>query len=217
MFISEQFAFLELHKTGCTHIRSVLKDLLEGELVGAHNQATSEMFTETRKFLGSIRDPWEWYLSLWAYGCDKKGGVFYATTQSENSLAWRDTYDDISDARAFREWLYMMNDASFLADLGEGYSNCQVSRTTGFMTYRYLVLFCTKQGRRENLNRLSTFEQVKAYDENNCFIDYFIRNENLESDLFRGIETYGAVVSDAKKLDILSRPRSNTSPKRAPA
>jgi hypothetical protein len=215
VFISDQFAFLELHKTGCTHIRKILNELLDGELVGSHNQAHSELFTGKRKFLGSIRDPWEWYLSLWAFGCDKKGGVFNQTYQSENSMEWQDTYKNVHDAEAFRKWLHMMNDVDYLADLGEGYCDRRISRIAGLMTYRYLILFCTKRGNMEKLNELSTLEQIKEYDKNNCFIDHFIQNETLEADLFHVIETYDPRIPGDMKSKLLSRPRTNTSTERA--
>ncbi len=214
MFLSDRFAYLELHKTGCTHIRHILDDLFDGESVGSHNLATHEMFTGKRVFLGSIRDPWEWYLSLWAFGCDKKGAVFSETHNSENSGKWRVLYENVKDADAFRTWLYTMNDETYLADIGEGYGNYTISQFAGLMTYRYLRLFCTRRGSMENIERLSTFEQIKNYDADHCFIDHFIRNETLEADLFCWLETYGVQISGNIKSEILSRPRSNASPAR---
>ena len=243
MFVSKRFVYLELHKTGSSHIRSILKDLLDGKAVGKHNQATSDLFVDERVFLGSIRDPWEWYISLWGYGCDNKGALFGNVTKprklyirglgwsrnpyaaflqsfvmfkawkdsSSKSQAWRDTYSDIDDVNAFRRWLYMMHDEKFMADIREGYRACSVSRVAGLMTFRYLNLFCTKLDEQNNLNRLSTMKQIMDYDNENCFIDYFIRNETLELDLFRGLEDYGVELPSEIKAEVLSRPKTNTS------
>jgi hypothetical protein len=57
LFISEKIVFMELHKTGCTHIRNTLKTILDGDFVGKHNQASSDLFRRERIFLGSVRDP----------------------------------------------------------------------------------------------------------------------------------------------------------------
>ena len=93
MFVSERVVFMELHKAGCIHIRNVLRDLLEGRLLEKHGMATPELFNGTRAFLGSIRDPWEWYISLWAYGCDSRGAVFKQvmrpTSLRFRGLGWR--------------------------------------------------------------------------------------------------------------------------------
>ncbi|MDB4452794.1 hypothetical protein N9145_01295 [bacterium] len=73
MFVSEKIVFLELHKTGGSHIGYLLSRLLEGEQVGKHN--TLKDLYRNRTILGSIRNPWDWYVSLWAYGCGGGGSV----------------------------------------------------------------------------------------------------------------------------------------------
>src|SRR6476619_6662167 len=80
MFISDRIVFLELQKTGCTHIRDLLRELVGGQLVGKHNQARRRLFIEGKSFLGSIRDPWDWHVSLWAFGCQGKGSVHISVT-----------------------------------------------------------------------------------------------------------------------------------------
>lgn len=213
MFISDKFIYLELHKTGCSHIRKILSILLDGKLTGGHNQASSDLFNANRVFLGSVRDPWEWYTSLWAYGCDKKGGIYWQVTGSEskNPKEWLNTYNHVNDPVAFRAWLHMMHDAKYLPSIGEGYSICPVSRISGLMTFRYLKLFCTKLGEHKNLDQLLTFEQIKKYETDNCFIDYFIRNESLEPELFQVLERFGAKIPSNLKSEIISLPKSNVS------
>src|SRR5690349_15515950 len=44
MFVSDRIVFLELQKTGCTHIRNLLKEIVGGRLVMRHNQAPAELF-----------------------------------------------------------------------------------------------------------------------------------------------------------------------------
>jgi len=55
MFVSEKIVFLELHKTGGSHIGHLLSSLLEGEQVGKHN--TLKGLYRNRTILGSIRNP----------------------------------------------------------------------------------------------------------------------------------------------------------------
>jgi len=240
MFISKKFVFMELHKTGCTHIRHLLNELIDGELVGGHNQASSNLFDEERVFLGSIRDPWDWYTSLWAYGCDNKGSVFNSTTKvrplkfeslnwknntystflslisnrAKHPQKWLETYADVNDAEAFRAWLSMMQNPRYFIDIREGYAASPISRSAGLLTFRYLKLFCTKSGDSRNLNALSSFKKIKDYESTFCFIDRFIRNENLEYDLFQILEDFSAGISDEKKTNILLREKRNTSSKK---
>ena len=81
MFISNKLVYLELHKTGCSHIRRILSIALDGELAGKHNKATKDLFTERRVFVGSVRNPWAWYVSLWGYGCDGNGVLHQRLTR----------------------------------------------------------------------------------------------------------------------------------------
>lgn len=240
MFISSDLVFMELHKTGCTHIRVLLNELLDGEFVGGHNQASSDLFDQGKVFLGSIRDPWEWYLSLWAYGCDKKGAIYNSVTKdrvekpplvkskkapyakfislfanhSKHHHKWLETYNDVNDAEAFRTWLSMMHNPKYRMELREGYGVSSISHTAGLLTFRYLKLFCTKAGELEQLNHLSTPSQIRRYEREFCFINHFIRNECLEEDLFRVLGHFSVDISADKKGDILLREKRNTSSKK---
>lgn len=237
MFVSDRIVFLELQKTGCTHIRNLLEELVGGELVGKHNQAGPDLFSGDRFFLGSVRDPWDWYISLWAYGCDRKGTVFGNVTKkglkvkgrgwktnpysafrellqsspNRSPDKWKRTYQDVSDPGAFREWLHMMHDKDCLPDVGEGYRQSVLGRVAGLLTYRYMRLFACRKGEPDGLHALSTFDQLAEHERKNCFIDHFIRNENLESDLLAGLKQAGFKIPGETESEIASRPRTNTS------
>lgn len=76
MFVSDKLIFIELQKTGSTHVRHLLKELLVGSLDGKHNAPTPEILARGLPILGSVRNPWSWYVSLWTYGCQKKGLLY---------------------------------------------------------------------------------------------------------------------------------------------
>lgn len=234
--------FLELHKTGTSHIVRILSELIPGRQVGKHNQAKKILFDEGRLFLGSVRNPWEWYCSLWAYGCDQKGSVFGNVTRpnsirglgwrrnpikatlrlkamlrllhARNPERWRKTYRDVNDPGAFREWLNLLHSSDSLNAIGEGYGETPLSEFCGLMTYRFLYLFCTTEGDEEVLDSLVTLASVRRYCDEECFIDYFIRNENLVNDLFAGLERLGVLISDEQAASIKFMPRTNTSSRR---
>ena len=79
MFVSEKLVFIELHKTGGTHIGRWLAKLVGGEQIGKHNRVPPELWD--RFIIGSVRNPWDWYVSLWAYGCGGEGSVHQQTTR----------------------------------------------------------------------------------------------------------------------------------------
>lgn len=189
--------------------------------------------------MGSIRDPWSWYVSLWAYGCVNRGGVYQHTTRplfGFKGLGWRSTpalalklyystllrdpgkwqrsYRDVNDVEGFRSWLSMVLDYSNRFEIGEAYGFYPLSRFAGLLSYRYMYLYCCFSGQDKDLKKITTPRQLTEYEQDNCFVDYFIRNENLESDLFVALESIGIAVSDEKKLACLAKPRTNASPRK---
>ncbi|HVI58790.1 MAG TPA: hypothetical protein VM619_07925 [Luteimonas sp.] len=240
MFVSDRIVFLELQKTGCTHIRELLRELVGGEFVGKHNQAGRALFVPGRAFLGSVRDPWEWYVSLWAYGCDGKGVAYGNLTKpglrikgrgwrtapvaalrgllrsrtNTSAAKFQRTYRDVGDAGGFREWLHMLHDSDCVADLGEDYGGSPLNRFAGLMTYRYVRLFTLRKDEALAPGVATTHEQLAGHDRQRCFIDHFIRNEHLESDLLAALDRLGFAVPEATRDGLLRRPRTNTSSRR---
>jgi hypothetical protein len=261
MLISEKLIFVELQKTGSTHIKGLLRKLLGGENDGKHNVPTPEQIASGRKFVASVRNPWSWYLSLWSYGCLQKGELFERLT---NEKKWRklleqdkseaDTeadaaedsaeegeggdggaegkakakkdntlpdnfspdrartfwYADPDNAEAFREWLQAVIATRPLRKVLEtGYGKSPINRAGGLMTFRYFTL-CTRDG--ENVDKsVSTHESLQKYDQENCFIDYFVRNESLADDLIKALEGCGVTLDDGQKKQVREAKKTNAS------
>jgi hypothetical protein len=83
VFVTDRLVYLQLHKTACTHIANLLQEVVDGEQVGKHNRL--ERIPDGKYIAGSIRNPWDWYVSLWAFGCRGKGSIYHALT----SRRWR--------------------------------------------------------------------------------------------------------------------------------
>lgn len=242
MFVSDKLVFLELQKTGCTHIREALVELVGGELVGKHNQAPAALFRQPRVFLGSVRDPWDWYLSLWAYGCDGRGALFARATTpgwrwaglgwqrhpraawqgfkrrlSRDVRPWQRVYRDVNDAGAFRAWLELMHDPVTRHDIGEGYGTCAMSQVAGLMSYRFVRLFCTREGELKALDALDSLPRLADYVARQCFVPHIIRMEHLEDDLLAALAAAGVAVSAEQQSALRARGRTNTSSRRREA
>jgi len=86
MLICDKLVFIELQKTGSTHIKQLLRELVGGVNDGKHNTPDERMLQCGKPFIGSVRNPWLWYLSLWSYGCQSKGELFQRLT---NEKRWK--------------------------------------------------------------------------------------------------------------------------------
>ncbi|MFU8816538.1 MAG: hypothetical protein ACNA7W_14415 [Pseudomonadales bacterium] len=235
MFSSERLVYIELHKTGCTHILKLLSQLVDGQVQGKHNPPSPELRASGRWIMGSIRDPWEWYLSLWAYGCDGKGDLYRQLTSRRRRIRfrgwrsrpgraarallqdvstagrWQRSYADVNDPARFRDWLHRLHDRRWRHDLGEGFGDCPTSEFAGLLSYRYLRLYCPW-----SFVRAANPERLAAYEREHCFVDHFIRNERLEDDLIHGLQRAGLPLSPAQRRLVFSAGRTNRSSWRAP-
>ena len=170
MFKCNDFIYIQMQKTASQHITKQFMQLFEGELIGHHNSATLAQLKSHRYFIGSIRNPWDWYVSLWSFGVGGRGmlannltrrNLFSACAKTlrqptrwagyqqciasliKDVRKWRAVYSKSDDVVAFRRWLAYMHDSKNSHALGEGYAHASkhnISTRWGFMTYRYLYV-----------------------------------------------------------------------------
>ena len=76
MYVSQKLVYLQMQKTGSTHVTRVLKHRIKGSQRERHEQLQDYQKFKDRLIVSSVRNPWDWYVSLWAYGCSGKGGVY---------------------------------------------------------------------------------------------------------------------------------------------
>jgi len=80
MLVTDQFVFVDLPKCASSHLLRILQASFGGERRGTHVPVPPSLVRSGRAIWSSIRNPWDWYVSLWAYGCDGKGALFQALT-----------------------------------------------------------------------------------------------------------------------------------------
>lgn len=239
MFVTDQLIYLQLHKTGCTHVEMLLDTLLGGSRIGKHERMPDE-FRDSGKFvLGSVRNPWDWYVSLWAYGCGGQGGLYRSLTAPPRfrghgfSLApwtatrrlfhdlarptrrWRKVYANADDPGLFREWLRMVHDPRRRHDLGEGYPDSPLSLYAGFFTYRYAALYA-RDADAVYAPEIAEPARLKAVIEQDTLLRFAIRNEHLEDDLAGALARCGIGLNAAQREIVYSGRRTNASRRRHP-
>ena len=233
MLVSKKLVFLELQKTGSTHIKQLLKKTVGGVNDGKHNQATPELRASGRSFIGSIRDPWSWYLSLFTYGCQKQGGVYIRSTNPKHwkklSDADRATpgfeaydadycktlYEDPDNADAFRAWLKLvLATGGHRRIVEDGFLDSPLSALGGLMTFRYFLLFVDTATTLPP--EVKTMKALEAYESEHRFVQHIVRNESLAEDLITAVKACGAPLTEADCALIREAPKTNASARRKP-
>ncbi|SDR69321.1 hypothetical protein [Christiangramia echinicola] len=220
MLLNEKFIYFELHKTGCTHTRDILKKIpgLDHQVIGKHlgYEAVPEVFKkdfENKVKIGNIRNPWEWYISLWAFGCKGKGMLYKQLTSKtylfsingvksiiKNAIKlndpfervslidWNKLYSNQDNPENFRKWLNIILNNSNL-DLGEGYKNSPVSHEIGLLTFRFSKLY-TYDGKKR-LQKIQDYQELCNYVAKANFIDVILKNEELHEHLLENSPQLG--------------------------
>ncbi len=239
MFIAEKLLYIQLQKTASTHITKLLKELVGGNQQKKHSLPS--LSTNADFVLGSIRNPWDWYVSLWSYGCKNKGGLYQRLTHRTNLLyrirllktspfsnyghflkgavssffkpkyKWKEVYTDANNPFLFQSWLKMLLDPKRKYDLCELYAESKLCPNYGFLTYRYMNMFCKKREWLYLGKRNLSLEDIEFYNKKNNIVDYFIHIENLEDDFVKAITKAGYSLEPEVKNKILNKDKSNTS------
>lgn len=82
MVNSELLLFLELQKTGSSHIKLLMRTYLGGTGFNPRHARHEDACKLANLICGGIRHPLDWYLSFWTYGCDGRGGLLRRATTS---------------------------------------------------------------------------------------------------------------------------------------
>ena len=227
-----------MQKTGCTHIASLLTNLFDGEQIGKHNAASSVQINSNSYFISSIRNPWDWYLSLWTYGVQGKGGLMERLTNknyrtvvtralrnpikdstilqdlrdeiTKDVSLWRDVYGESDNVESFRNWLKQIHDPRNSRWLGEGFGRSTISEFCGFMSFRYLYLCCSNPPDSNFSRLISNYTDLVQFDKKFSYIDFFIRQECLEEDFCKAIGKI-RTLNNEEKTQIFSGKKTNSS------
>lgn len=240
MFVSDKVLFLELHKTGGSHIGKMLQTYVGGEQRGKHNRPSQDLLD--RYVIGSIRNPWDWYVSLWAYGCSKKGSVYLQTTRRlsfdyyyrqlnrEMGVVWlslpqylRQVWGDWRKPVSSWQWCYEdANDPKrfqlWLSMLLNPKHKYEIGEGYGFssLSEHFGLLtyryFKLFSSMGAELYSSESVPESAIGDlwQQFAYIDGFVRNEHLEDDLLSALDDAGVAISDDARKNIIAGKKDKT-------
>jgi hypothetical protein len=236
MFVSDKIVYLQMPKAGSTHVTNILKKHCGGRAERVHSPLKDQSRYSSRIIASSVRDPWDWYVSQWAFACTRHGRLrdyFENLPRSEfrqalkhrdfasmlrfpiRTLAgrpdWKRLCSDPANDANFREWLRLVLGSEGVHIGLEGYASSPIKAVVGFMTYRFLALTTeytewTRAGRK-----CRSYDEIASFADKHTIVTQVLRVETLNEDLLGLLKTAGLEVSPA---DAVQWGKHNTSVRR---
>lgn len=213
MVVNNKFIFLELTKAASSHLANLLVKHTDSKRIGKHNRIEDfNSLNGSVKILGCIRNPWDWYVSLWAAGCESREYLMRCATNKEpikaikdykNSpslmlysvynqltkptLLWKELYSDPYSKKNFNRWIKTVFNEKRCFDYRELYAKSSISSFAGILTYRYVRLYCDKLKTLYG-NEIDSIKKLASFDSLNNQLDFTIKVENISSDLLAALK-----------------------------
>jgi hypothetical protein len=185
----ENFVYLDVYRTGSKHIIKLLRESVEEREVRSWRHSSISKggpfaAPHGKVVFTTVRNPWDWYVSLWSYGANKVEAIRRYLLEILPRTEVKRLYDTSNPESAFREWLTVMHDPA-LADrfMHENYPQSRLSPFMGLYTYRFLRVttwypyYFLRRWRIRDAQAIRPFHaRRKAYES-------ALRNERLTDDL----------------------------------
>jgi hypothetical protein len=210
MFVADRLTYLQLTKTGSTFITDQLQATIGGRQNGMHQRLGPD--DAPAYVIGSVRNPWSWYVSLWAYGCGRKGGAYMSATGRRmirpkvpglqnifplGALSlptpahwldprvkfWEWAYADSRDPERFRAWLKRLLDPESEERVVRPFRESGFARIGGLLSFRYMRLYCRDAKPFQTAGGVAPSFDMAAYVLSESVLDGVVRMEHIPADL----------------------------------
>lgn len=194
----KKFIYLDVYKTGSTHINSLLQQIsLEPEIRRNRHAPLTKVRPLTWKggklVFATVRNPWDWYVSMWAYGHTRENPLYGHIKQAVSRRELNKLYDTDNPKESFPLWLSSIHDPAFLSKILAGHRlpKSGLMDFMGFYTYRFMrvtlpypelllrrLFIRSLDGAIRMQKRLATF-------------DVIMKSETLDEEFAEFVDKYG--------------------------
>ena len=197
-----RLVYLDLQKSGSTFVSRFLNETCRLQLVKEikHGRIEEDYDPNAFYFI-TIRHPIAQYSSLFRYGLDGRGALYYHLSQRGKAGLYR------KDAASFNQWLRFMLDHHNADMLGEGFEKVPESFDLGFLSFRYLMLSLARP--LETLLSKEEGIDVAEFAKRRSIVQHTVRNESLNQGLRELALDLKPEYFDARKVDkFFKRPKT---------
>lgn len=140
----EKFIYLDVYKTGSTHIKSLLPAITEGGQLRMrrHGPVTAGRplgWASGKLVFTTVRNPWDWYVSLWSFAAEGHGGMWRFFSKALPADELQAMYDTADPVASFEKWLRAVNDKDFMQRvIKNNLPESGLAGIVGLYTFRFM-------------------------------------------------------------------------------
>ena len=191
MLETSKWIYLDLEKTGSTFLRKKLLDIYpisEFLITKKHLPQTKK---STKIKIITIRDPFNYYFSLWSYGLERKGGIYYNLLK-RNLVLCENIYKDKTKKNFELFLAYVLNSPII---------NSNNWLPKGLDIYSQRIMNMIVPNEQTNLfSRKSSKDEIKTLVKEHFIPEIIIKTESLNADFHE--------LADSGDLEFLNLPKS---------
>jgi tetratricopeptide (TPR) repeat protein len=203
MIVTEQFVFIHMHKTGGQTLNDIIQQSIAGHKVIGYHYPRAEVPPEAVELpvVGIVRNPWDWYVSWYAFNRRPKirNQLFNVVSDSGNAT-FKETVtnliqlgSDNPESKLFRDDLVRMLPESLDDNRGAGLTKESIQEIANDERGYYSWLFARMLGDQQNPQ---------------TFVGKF---ENLQDDFIGIMEQIAVKETETMRTALENRERKNVS------
>lgn len=193
----DRFIYLDVYRTGSTHVLKLLREMMGKKAVRFHRHSSLTRgrrlgTTGGKLVFTTVRNPWDWYVSLWSFGVQGNSAIRRYLAAHLPAAEVERLYDSTNPVESFRRWLEAINDASVLDRImGEHLPQSGLASVMGLYSYRFLRV--TTRYPRLLLRRrfIGSAEAASGHLRRFGAYTLALRTETLDQDLTRLASEHG--------------------------
>lgn len=192
----KKLIYLDVYKTGSSHIIALLDSLLDEKAIRAirHAPMTSGRpysWKGGKMVFATVRNPWDWYVSQWSYAGSQKGSLYQSFEAALDKQELDHLFDRQNPREGFARWLRAVNNKEFVERVvGQNMQRSGLAGEIGLYSYRFMRV--TTPYPKFFLKRwmLPSIDAALRYQRRFGLYDEVLRAESLDDDLVEFVQKH---------------------------